>query len=55
LVFAGFETIDRDWVYILPAIDQQVKLEKGKSYRQLNGSSPFGEGDDTISEIVVYD
>lgn len=55
LMFAGFETTDKGWIYILPAIDRKVELEKGKSYRQLNGSSPFGHGDDTIVEIMIFD
>jgi uncharacterized coiled-coil protein SlyX len=54
LVFAGFETTDQGWIYILPAIDKEVKLEKGKSYRELNGHSPFGTGDDLIQEIFVF-
>ncbi len=50
--FTGFETTDRGWVYFLPAMDQEVKLEVGKKYHELNGFLPFGV-DDTIVEIYI--
>ena len=54
LLFAGFKTTDRGWMYVLPVIDQEVKLAKGKSYRELNGSSPFGPEEDIIVDIMIF-
>jgi hypothetical protein len=55
LVFAGFETTDKGWVYILPALDVQVNLEVGKSYREINGgTSPFGPHYDAILSIMIF-
>lgn len=51
--FTGFETTDKGWVYILPAIEREVKLEVDKEYHQLNNFSPFGV-DDTIVEITIH-
>ena len=66
--FAGFYCTDRkDWVFIVPAFDKEVKLEKGKKYHELNGfhffgkyqelfnDSPVYEIDDTIMDIVIFD
>ena len=51
--FTGFETTDKGWIYILPALDREVKLEVGKKYHELNNFSPFGV-DDTIVEITIH-
>lgn len=51
--FTGFETTDKGWIYILPAIDREVKLEVGKRYHVLNDFSPFGV-DDTILKITIH-
>ena len=51
--FTGFETTDKGWIYILPAIDREVKLEVGKKYHVLNDFSPFGV-DDTILKIIIF-
>ena len=55
LIFAGFETSDKGWVYILAAQHREVQLEVGKSFRELNETSPFGPGDDTILQIMPFD
>lgn len=53
LLFAGFET-EKGWVYIFPANDREIKLEKGKSFRELNPQDDaFGPGNDTILAVLV--
>jgi len=53
LVFASFKT-EKGWVYIFPANDREIKLEKGKSFRGLNPKDDsFGAGNDTILEILI--
>ncbi len=51
--FTGFETTDKGWVYILPADDQEVKLEVGKKCNELNNFPDPGI-DDTIVEITIH-
>ena len=66
--FAGFYCTDRkDWVFIVPAFDKEVRLEKGGKYHELNGfhffgkyqevlnDSPVYKTDDTIENIVIFD
>jgi len=52
LGFVGFETTDKGWIYIWPALDQIVKLEVGRKYHQLNNTRDPGV-DDTIEEIII--
>jgi hypothetical protein len=48
----AFETVDKGLVIIEPWSYKEVKVEVGKSYRELNGfpSSPY---DDTITKITI--
>lgn len=55
LIFAAFETNDKGWIYILAAQYREVQLEEGKSFRELNETSPFGSADDTILKIMIFD
>ena len=53
--FTGFYCTDRkDWVFILPAIDQEVKLEKWEKFHEINSFSSSFEGDDTIEYIRIF-
>ena len=53
--FAGFYCTDRkDWVFILPAIDQEAKLVKGEKFHEINSFSSSFEGDDTIEYIRIF-
>jgi hypothetical protein len=63
LAFAGFETTDKGWIYILsgPPRDREIKLEIGESYCRLNGARPFfpsclfDDDDSGILDIVILD
>ena len=56
LVFAGFNTIDKGWIYILPAIDKEVSLVENKSYQQLNNDyRTFGSRENMISKIMIFE
>jgi len=49
----AFETIDRGLIFIRPRSHEEVKVEVGKSYSELNGfpTSPY---DDTITKITIF-
>lgn len=58
LFFAGFKTTDRGWIYIMPWVDEEVKLVEGESFDELNESSTYTSGcksDDTIEKIMIFD
>ncbi len=48
----AFETVDRGFIFIRPRSHEEVKVEVGKSYSELNGfpSLPY---DDTITKITI--
>ncbi|MBA7685217.1 hypothetical protein ES703_93635 [subsurface metagenome] len=48
----AFETVDRGFIFIRPRSHEEIKVEVGKSYSELNGfsSSPY---DDTITKITI--
>ena len=48
----AFETTDKGIIYIEPQYDDEVILEKGKSYSKINKYTPPPE-DDTIERYVV--
>ncbi len=48
----AFETVDRGFIFIRPRSLEEIKVEVGKSYSELNGfpTPPF---DDTITKITI--
>jgi hypothetical protein len=48
----AFDTTDRGLIYIEPQFDQEVKLEVGRSYSQLNNFTAAPR-DDTIKRYLV--
>ncbi len=48
----AFETVDKGLIIIEPWSHQEVKVEVGKSYRELNGLPP-SPYDDTITKITI--
>ncbi len=49
----AFETVDRGLIFIRPRTHEEVKIEVGKSYSELNGF-PTPPYDDTITKITIY-
>ncbi len=49
----AFETVDKGFIIIRPWSHEEVKVEVGKSYSELNGfsSPPY---DDTITKITIF-
>ncbi len=49
----AFETVDRGFIFIRPRSHEEIKVEIGKSYSELNGfpSPPY---DDTITKITIF-
>jgi hypothetical protein len=50
-VIVAFNTVDRGMVYIEPQFDDEVKVEMGRSYSQLNNYQTAGN--DTVTNIVI--
>jgi len=48
----AFETVDRGFIIIRPRSHEEVKVEVGKSYSELNGF-PTPSYDDTITKITI--
>ena len=48
----AFETVDRGFIIIRPRSHEEVKVEVGKSYSELNGF-PTPPYDDTITKITI--
>lgn len=48
----AFETVDRGFIIIRPRSQEEVKVEVGKSYSELNGF-PTPSYDDTITKITI--
>ena len=48
----AFETVDRGFIFIRPRSHEEIKVEVGKSYSELNGFSPPAY-DDTITKITI--
>lgn len=48
----AFETVDRGFVFIRPRSHEEIKVEVGKSYSELNGF-PTPAYDDTITKITI--
>ena len=48
----AFETVDREFIIIRPRSHEEVKVEVGKSYSELNGF-PTPPYDDTITKITI--
>jgi hypothetical protein len=48
----AFETVDRGFIFIRPRSHEEIKVEVGKSYSELNGF-PFPSYDDTIIKITI--
>jgi len=48
----AFETVDRGFIFIRPRSHQEIKVEVGKSYSELNGF-PTPAYDDTITKITI--
>ena len=48
----AFDTVDRGFIFIRPRSHEEIKVEVGKSYSELNGfpSPPY---DDTITKITI--
>ncbi len=49
----GFDTVDRGFIFIRPRSHEEVKVEVGKSYSELNGF-PTPPYDDTITKITIF-
>ena len=49
----AFETVDRGFIFIRPRSHEEVKVEVGKSYSELNGF-PTPPYDDTITKITIF-
>ncbi len=49
----AFDTVDRGFVFVRPRTHEEVKVEIGKSYSELNGF-PSPAYDDTITKITIY-
>ena len=48
----AFETVDRGFIFIRPRSHEEVEVEVGKSYSELNGF-PTPPYDDTITKITI--
>ncbi len=48
----AFETVDRGFIFIRPRSHEEIKVEVGKSYSELNGF-PTPPYDDTITKITI--
>ncbi len=48
----AFETVDRGFIFIRPRSHEEVKVEVGKSYSELNGF-PTPPYNDTITKITI--
>ena len=48
----AFETVDRGFIFIRPRSHEEIKVEVGKSYSELNGF-PAPDYDDTITKITI--
>jgi len=48
----AFETVDRGFIIIRPRSHEEIKVEVGKSYSELNGF-PTPPYDDTITKITI--
>jgi len=53
--FTGFHTVDKGWIYILPTMDEEVNLEIGKKYCELNTFANCNLINDKIEEITIFD
>ena len=49
----AFETVDNGVIFIRPRSHEEVKVEIGKSYSELNGF-PTPSYDDTITKITIF-
>ena len=48
----AFETVDRGFIFIRPRSHEEIEVEVGKSYSELNGF-PTPPYDDTITKITI--
>jgi len=49
----AFDTIDRGFIFIRPRTYQEIRVETGRRYSDLN-SFPRPDYDDTITKITIY-
>ena len=49
----AFETVDNGLIFIRPRSHEEIKVEVGKSYSELNGF-PTPPYDDTITKITIF-
>ena len=49
----AFDTTDRGFIIIRPRTHEEIKLEVGKSYSDLNGF-PHPNYDDTVTKMTIY-
>ncbi|MFC1898988.1 hypothetical protein ACFLXP_01460 [Chloroflexota bacterium] len=49
----AFDTTDRGFIIIRPRTHEEIKVEIGKSYSELNGF-PHPSYDDTITKMTIY-
>ena len=50
----AFQTVDKGLLFIEPQYDEQIKIEVGKSYTQLNGYEKPSFDDTIIRHMVIW-